>query len=81
MRFSHDAIDGALGRVTPSMEVAARTLESSRRRVLARIHAPVIRGSRLKAALLIFGDSVKELAGVLVLARTLNRSRPGEIGR
>ena len=118
--IAHGAIDGALGRVTPSMELAARTLGSTQARVLARIHVPMIRGSILTAALLIFVDSAKELpatlilrpfdfetlatslynaasleklaqsgpaalaivavglAPVMALARTLNRSRPGE---
>jgi iron(III) transport system permease protein len=65
--IAHGAIDGALGRVTPSMELAARTLGSSRRRVLARIHVPMIRGSLLTAALLIFVDSAKELPATLIL--------------
>ncbi|MEM7210508.1 MAG: iron ABC transporter permease, partial [Pseudomonadota bacterium] len=123
VRFSaiaHGAIDGALGRITPSMELAARTLGSSRGRVLARIHVPMIRGSILTAGLLIFVDTAKELPATLllrpfnfetlatsvynaasreqlaeagpaalaivvlgllpvaILARTLNRSRPGE---
>jgi iron(III) transport system permease protein len=118
--IAHGAIDGALGRVTPSMELAARTLGASRRRVLARIHVPMIRGSLLTAVLLIFVDAAKELPATLILrpfnfetlatslynaasleklaesgpaalaivavglapvallARTLNRSRPGE---
>src|SRR5690606_37209161 len=59
--IAHGAIDGALGRVTPSMELAARTLGSSRARVLARIHVPMISGSILTAPLLIFVDSAKEL--------------------
>jgi iron(III) transport system permease protein len=120
--IAHGAVDGALGRVTPSMELVARTLGSSRRRILARVHVPMIRGSLLTAALLIFVDSAKELpatlilrpfdfetlatslynaasleqlarsgpaalaivavglAPVMLLARTLNRSRPGEAG-
>ena len=65
--IAHGAIDGALGRVTPSMELAARTLGSTRRRVLARIHVPMIRGSILTAALLIFVDSAKELPATLIL--------------
>ena len=120
--IAHGAVDGALGRITPSMELAARTLGASRGGVLSRVHVPMIRGSVLTAGLLIFVDSVKELpatlilrpfnfetlattvynaasleqldaAGpaalaivvvgllpVVVLARTLNRSRPGEEG-
>ena len=64
---AHGAIDGALGRITPTMELAARTLGSTRGRVLARIHVPMIRGSVLTAALLIFVDSVKELPATLIL--------------
>jgi len=118
--IANGAIDGALGRVTPAMELAARTLGASRRRVLAHIHVPMIQGSVLTAALLIFVDAAKELpatlilrpfnfetlattvynaasreqlaeagpaalaivlvglAPVAILARTLNRARPGE---
>lgn len=65
--ISHGAIDSALGRVTPSMELAARTLGESRRGVLARVHLPMIRGSAMTAALLIFVDSVKELPATLLL--------------
>ena len=65
--IAQGAIDGALGRITPSMELAARTLGSGRGSVLARIHVPMIRGSVLTAALLIFVDSVKELPATLIL--------------
>ena len=65
--IAHGAIDGALGRITPSMELAARTLGASRRSVLHRIHVPMIRGSVLTAALLIFVDGAKELPATLIL--------------
>jgi iron(III) transport system permease protein len=125
VRFSaiaHGAIDGAFGRVTPSMELAARTLGETRRGALIRVQLPMIKGSVLTAALLIFVDSVKELPATLILrpfnfetlattvygaasleqlgeagpaalaiivvglapvallARTMDRSRPGETG-
>ena len=70
VRFSaiaHGAIDGAFGRVTPSMELAARTLGETRRGALTRVHLPMIKGSVLTAALLIFVDSVKELPATLIL--------------
>jgi iron(III) transport system permease protein len=70
VRFSaiaHGAIDGAFGRVTPSMELAARTLGETPRGALTRIHLPMIKGSVLTAALLIFVDSVKELPATLIL--------------
>ena len=65
--IAQGAIDGALGRITPSMELAARTLGSSRGRVLAHVHVPMIRGSVLTAALLIFVDTAKELPATLML--------------
>lgn len=70
VRFSaiaHGAIDGAFGRVTPSIEMAARTLGESRTGILGRIHLPMIKGSVLTASLLIFVDSVKELPATLML--------------
>ena len=65
--IAHGAVDGALGRITPSMELAARTLGAGRRSVLNRIHIPMIRGSVLTAALLIFVDAAKELPATLIL--------------
>ena len=70
VRFSaiaHGAIDGAFGRITPSMEYAARTLGASRLTVLGQVHVPMIKGSVLTAALLIFVDSAKELPATLIL--------------
>ncbi len=70
VRFSaiaHGAIDGAFGRVTPSMEMAARALGENRTGALRRVHLPLIRGSVLSAALLIFVDSAKELPATLIL--------------
>lgn len=61
------AIDSAMGRVTPSMEMAARTLGQTAGGALRRVHLPLIRGSVLTAALLIFVDSVKELPATLML--------------
>ncbi|MCL5776734.1 iron ABC transporter permease [Limibaculum sp. FT325] len=65
--IAHGAIDSAFGRVTPSMELAARTLGETRGGTLHRVHLPLIRGSVLTAALLIFVDAVKELPATLIL--------------
>ncbi len=65
--IAQGSIDSAFGRVTPSMELAARTLGSSRGAVLTRVHFPLIRGSVLTAGLLIFVDSAKELPATLIL--------------
>ena len=61
------AIDSALGRVTPSMDMAARSLGRNSWQTLWAVHVPLIRGSVLVAALLVFVDSVKELPATLIL--------------
>lgn len=65
--ISHGAIDGAFGRITPSVELAARTLGETKTGTLNRVHMPMIKGSILTAGLLIFVDSVKELPATLML--------------
>lgn len=61
------AIDGAFGRVTPSMDAAARTLGETAGGALRRVHLPLITGSMITAAMLIFVDAVKELPATLIL--------------
>ena len=61
------AIDAGLGRITPSMDDAARTLGAMPRHVLTRIHAPIMRGSVLTAAILVFVDVLKELPASLLV--------------
>lgn len=61
------AIDGAFGRVTPSMDAAARTLGETAGGALRRVHLPLITGSMVTAAMLIFVDAVKELPATLIL--------------
>ncbi|MEM9139360.1 MAG: hypothetical protein AAGB15_05980 [Pseudomonadota bacterium] len=65
--IAHGAINGAFGRVAPSMELAAPTFGSAKRRVLFRVHSTIIRGSVLTAAILIFVDTAKELPTTLIL--------------
>ena len=61
------AVDGALGRVTPSMDMAARSLGRNSGQVLRAVHLPLIKGSIQVGALLIFVDVVKELPATLIL--------------
>jgi len=61
------AIDAGLGRITPSMDDAARTLGAAPLGVLARVHAPMMRGSVLAAATLVFVDVLKELPATLLV--------------
>ena len=61
------AADAAMGRVSPSLPLAARTLGQSAGGALARVYMPLIRGSVATALLLVFVDCVKELPATLLL--------------
>jgi iron(III) transport system permease protein len=67
MALSFGAIEASLGKVTPSMDGAARTLGHSPLSVLRRVHLPLLKGSLLTAAILVFVDCMKELPLTLLL--------------
>jgi iron(III) transport system permease protein len=60
-------VEEGLARIRPSMDEAARSLGSRRGEVLRRVHWPLLRGSLLTAALLVFVDVMKELPATLVM--------------
>lgn len=61
------AVDSAMGRVTPSMDMASRSLGRTLGQTLRDVHIPLIRGSVIVGATLIFVDGVKELPATLIL--------------
>ncbi|ATI42003.1 iron ABC transporter permease [Pacificitalea manganoxidans] len=65
--IAQSAADGAMGRVSPSLPMAARSLGRTRRGVLSSVYLPLIRGSVGTALLLVFVDCVKELPATLIL--------------
>jgi iron(III) transport system permease protein len=60
-------VEASLAKITPSMDDAARSLGYGRGATLARVHVPLLRGSLLTAALLVFVDVMKELPATLVM--------------
>lgn len=60
-------VEAGMARITPSMEAAARSLGSGPAETLRRVHLPLLRGSLLTAALLVFVDVMKELPATLVM--------------
>lgn len=60
-------VQAGLGRIRPSLGMAARTLGCTPRRALWVVHVPVLRGSLLTAVLLVFVDCMKELPATLLL--------------
>lgn len=67
LALSLGAVESGLGRITPNIDGAARTLGHSPLRVLRRIHVPMMRGSMLIAVILVFVDGMKELPMTLIL--------------
>ncbi len=65
--IAQGAADAAMGRVSPSLPMAARSLGRSGGAVLRDVYAPLIRGSLASALLLVFVDCVKELPATLLL--------------
>lgn len=65
------SVEGALAKVTMSMDDAARSLGESPRGVLWRVHRPLVSGGVLTAALIVFVDVMKELPATLIV-RPLN---------
>jgi iron(III) transport system permease protein len=67
LAVSFNAVEASLGKVTPSMDAAARTLGQSAGGTLRRVHTPIMRGSLLAAGILVFVDVMKELPATIIL--------------
>jgi len=61
------SVDAGLLKITAHMDDASRSLGLSPARTLWHVHFPLLRGSLLTAALLVFIDVMKELPATLVL--------------
>lgn len=64
---AQNAADAAMGRVSPSLSMAARSLGRGPMGVLRSVFLPLMRGSVVTAWLLVFVDCVKELPATLLL--------------
>lgn len=60
-------VESSLAKITPNMDDAARSLGLGQGETLRRVHMPMLRGSLLTAALLVFVDVMKELPATLVM--------------
>ena len=60
-------VEAGLAKVRPSMEDAARVLGLTPAQTLARVHAPILRGSLLTAGLMVFVDVMKELPATFAM--------------
>ena len=67
LAVSFYTVEAGLGRISPSMDGAARTLGHGPAGTMARVHAPLLKGSLLTAGLLVFVDALKELSATLIV--------------
>jgi iron(III) transport system permease protein len=67
MTVAVGSVETSLERVTPSMDMAARSLGHGPVSTLFRVHLPLIRGGMLTAVLVVFVDCMKELPATLIL--------------
>lgn len=67
LAVSTGSVESSLAKVTPSMDMASRSLGLNPLQTLRRIHLPLIRGGLLTAVLVVFVDSMKELPATLIL--------------
>ena len=67
LALSYGTAEASLGKITPSMDGAARTLGANPADALKRVHFPIMQGSLLTAAILVFVDCMKELPLTLIL--------------
>ena len=66
VRFAAVALqttNSAFSKISGNLDSAARVLGAKPGRLLFRVHLPIMRGSLLTAALIVFVEVVKELAG------------------
>ncbi|USD60064.1 MULTISPECIES: ABC transporter permease [Vibrio] len=70
VRFSAVAIgsiETSLSKVSPSLDMASRTMGCKKNQMLVRVHLPLIKRGVLIAGLLVFIESMKELNAALLL--------------
>jgi iron(III) transport system permease protein len=67
LSVSLQTVESGLSKITPVIDEAGRSLGYRASELLRRVHVPMLRGSLLTAALLVFVDVMKELPATLVL--------------
>lgn len=67
MAVALGSVESSLGKITPSMDMAARSLGNRPVQVLRRVHMPLMRSGLLTALLIVFVDCMKELPATLIL--------------
>ena len=67
LAISLNTVEASLAKITPNMDCAARTLGQTPFGMVRRVHAPLMWGSLLTAAMLVFVDVMKELPATIIM--------------
>ncbi len=67
LAVSAGSVESALQKITPSMDMASRSLGHTPGQTLVKVHLPILRGTLVTAALVVFVDVMKELPATLIL--------------
>lgn len=67
LAVSFNTVEASLGKVTPTMDAASRTLGQTAGGTLRRVHTPIMKGSLFAAGILVFVDVMKELPATVIL--------------
>nr|WP_246347131.1 iron ABC transporter permease [Desulfurispira natronophila] len=67
LAVSLNTVEASLGKITPNMDGAARTLGYGATRTLRKVHTPLMWGSLLTAGILVFVDVMKELPATFMM--------------
>ena len=67
LAVSAGSVESALQKITPNMDMASRSLGHSPGNTLLKVHLPMLRGTLITAALVVFVDCMKELPATLIL--------------
>ncbi|XKH01018.1 iron ABC transporter permease [Marinobacter nauticus] len=67
LAVSAGSVESALQKITPSMDMASRSLGHTPGNTLLSVHLPMLRGTLVTAALVVFVDCMKELPATLIL--------------
>ncbi|GGZ36130.1 ABC transporter permease [Asticcacaulis endophyticus] len=67
MASAFEPIKAGLTRIQPNLALASRTLGATKTQAIRRVELPLVRGTFMAAALLVFVDIAKELPATLIL--------------
>jgi iron(III) transport system permease protein len=67
LAVSFNTVEASLGKIRVNMDHASRILGQTPGRTLIKVHAPLMMGSLLTSALLVFVDVMKELPATMIV--------------